>query len=135
MSFKLTFLKVCQWLATDRWISKGTLVSSTNKTDRHDIAEILLKVSLNTIIQLSQLHFWNYKNHSIVHFDISYAHCNFCRLCLCFSVDSMCNSLFSHNINSYKDKEDKIVNMIRKGWSAGTVGIARPALACGEWNI
>ena len=47
----------------------------------------------------------------------------------------MCNSLFSHNVNSYKDKEDKIVNMIRKGWSAGTVGIAKPALACGEWNI
>ena len=28
--------------------SSGTLVSSTNKTDRHDIAEILLKVALNT---------------------------------------------------------------------------------------
>jgi hypothetical protein len=27
----------------------GTLVSSTNKTDRHDIAEILLKGTLNTI--------------------------------------------------------------------------------------
>jgi hypothetical protein len=27
----------------------GTLVSSTNKTDRHDITEILLKVTLNTI--------------------------------------------------------------------------------------
>ena len=27
----------------------GTLVSSTNKTDRHDIAEILLKVALSTI--------------------------------------------------------------------------------------
>jgi hypothetical protein len=25
----------------------GTLVSSTNKTDRHDITEILLKVTLN----------------------------------------------------------------------------------------
>ena len=31
--------KVCQWLAT---------VSSTNKTDRHDITEILLKGALNT---------------------------------------------------------------------------------------
>jgi hypothetical protein len=29
----------------------GTPVSSTNKTDRHDIAEILLKVALNTINQ------------------------------------------------------------------------------------
>ena len=33
--------KVCQWRAT----------SSTNKTDRHDITEILLKVALNTIKQ------------------------------------------------------------------------------------
>jgi S-ribosylhomocysteine lyase LuxS involved in autoinducer biosynthesis len=32
----------------------GTLVSSTNKTDRHDITEILLKVALNTINQTNQ---------------------------------------------------------------------------------
>jgi hypothetical protein len=32
------------------WFSPGALVSSsTNKTDRHDITEILLKVALNTI--------------------------------------------------------------------------------------
>jgi hypothetical protein len=31
--------------------SAGTLVSSTNKTDRHDITEQLLKVALNTIKQ------------------------------------------------------------------------------------
>ena len=30
-------------------VSAGTLVFSTNKTDCHDIAEILLKVALNTI--------------------------------------------------------------------------------------
>ena len=30
----------------------GTPVSSTNKTDRHDITEILLKVVLNTIKQI-----------------------------------------------------------------------------------
>jgi hypothetical protein len=41
--------KVCQWHATDRWFSLGTPASSTNKTDRHDITEILLKVVLNTI--------------------------------------------------------------------------------------
>jgi len=29
--------------------SPGTPVSSTNKTDRHDIPKILLKVTLNTI--------------------------------------------------------------------------------------
>ena len=33
------------------WFSPGTPVSSTNKTDRHDITEILLKVVLNTIHQ------------------------------------------------------------------------------------
>jgi hypothetical protein len=31
------------------WFSAGTAVSSTNKTDRHDITEILLKVTLSTI--------------------------------------------------------------------------------------
>jgi hypothetical protein len=30
-------------------MSPGTPVSSTNKTDHHDITKILLKVSLNTI--------------------------------------------------------------------------------------
>ena len=41
--------KVCQWLAAGRWFSPGSPVSSINKTDRHDITEILLKVALNTI--------------------------------------------------------------------------------------
>jgi hypothetical protein len=40
---------VCQWLAIGWWFSPGTPVSSTNKTDRHDIAEILMTVALNTI--------------------------------------------------------------------------------------
>jgi hypothetical protein len=31
------------------WFSPGTPVSSTNKTDRHDKTEILLKVALSTI--------------------------------------------------------------------------------------
>jgi hypothetical protein len=38
--------KVYQLLAHGRWISPGTPASSTTKTDRHDIAEILLKVAL-----------------------------------------------------------------------------------------
>jgi hypothetical protein len=41
--------KVFQCLAMGRWFSQCTAVSSINKTDRHDIAEILLKVALNTI--------------------------------------------------------------------------------------
>jgi hypothetical protein len=34
---------------TGQWFSLDPPVSSTNKTDRRDIAEILLKVALNTI--------------------------------------------------------------------------------------
>ena len=36
------------------WFSTGTPVSFTNKTDLHDIAEILLKMALNTIKQNCQ---------------------------------------------------------------------------------
>jgi len=38
--------KVYQLLAYDRWFSLGTTASSTTKTGRYDIAEILLKVVL-----------------------------------------------------------------------------------------
>jgi hypothetical protein len=34
---------------TGQWFSLATPVSSTNKTDRHNITKILLKVALNTI--------------------------------------------------------------------------------------
>ena len=44
--------KVCQWLAAGRWFSPGTPVSSTNKTDCHDITVTLLKVAVNTINSL-----------------------------------------------------------------------------------
>jgi hypothetical protein len=40
--------QVYQLLAYGRWFSPGTPASSTTKTGRHDIAEILLKVTLNT---------------------------------------------------------------------------------------
>jgi hypothetical protein len=40
--------KVYQLLAHGLWFSPGTPASSTTKTGRHDIAEILLKVALNT---------------------------------------------------------------------------------------
>ena len=41
---------LCDQVATGRWFSPGTPISSTNKADRHDRTEILLKVALNTII-------------------------------------------------------------------------------------
>jgi hypothetical protein len=40
--------KVYQLLTHGRWFSLGTPASSTTKTGRHDIAEILLKVALKT---------------------------------------------------------------------------------------
>jgi hypothetical protein len=40
-----------EMLAHGRWFSPATPASSTTKTGRHDIAEILLKVALNTINQ------------------------------------------------------------------------------------
>jgi len=41
--------KVYQSLAHGRWFSPGAPASSTTNTGRHDTAEILLKVTLNTI--------------------------------------------------------------------------------------
>jgi hypothetical protein len=57
--------KVCQWFATGRWFSPGTPVSSNNKTDHHDITEILMKVALNTVNKPSirfqnNLFFWSH---------------------------------------------------------------------------
>ena len=49
--------KVYQLLAHGRWFSLGTLASSTTKTGRHDIAEIMLKVALNVKIHI---HIHNY---------------------------------------------------------------------------
>jgi hypothetical protein len=46
-------------LAHGRWFSPGTPASSTTKTGRHDTAEILLKVALNTKNQKSN------QNHSL----------------------------------------------------------------------
>jgi hypothetical protein len=51
------YSKVCQWLAACGWFSLGTPVSSSNKTDHHVIAEILLKVALNTITLPPKLKF------------------------------------------------------------------------------
>ena len=59
--------KVCQWLGPCRLFFPGHPVSSTNKTDRCNISEILLNVALNTItlfltlllcVELKILNFW-----------------------------------------------------------------------------
>jgi hypothetical protein len=41
-------------LAHGRWFPPGTPAASTTNTGRHDIAEILLKVALSTINQISK---------------------------------------------------------------------------------
>jgi len=47
--------KVYQLFAHGRLFSQGTPASSTTKAGRHDTAEILLKVALNTINQIIKL--------------------------------------------------------------------------------
>ena len=54
--------KVYQLLAHGRWFSVGILASSITKTGRHDIAEILLKMVLNTINQINQTSVYSENN-------------------------------------------------------------------------
>ena len=51
--------KISQRLVTGRWFSPDIPVSSTNKTDCHDITKILLKVALNTIKQTNKQSIWH----------------------------------------------------------------------------
>jgi hypothetical protein len=72
--------KDCQWLATGRWFSLGTPISSINKTDRHDITEILLKVAFT---------FQTYANN----------HCSFWTPCIqLFNgvLEYICKALHNH---------------------------------------
>jgi hypothetical protein len=58
--------KVYQLLAHGQWFSPGTPASSTTKTGRHDIAEILLKVALKhqkSKIIISKLLVWSHLAH------------------------------------------------------------------------
>jgi hypothetical protein len=66
--------KVCHLHATGRWLSPGTQVSSSNKTDGYDITETLLTVVLNTItpnprildiMKLEQIHLMVVKNRKL----------------------------------------------------------------------
>jgi hypothetical protein len=57
--------KVYQLLAHGRWFSPSTPASSTTKTGRHDIAEILLKVALNTKNQIKSYEKKGQQHHQI----------------------------------------------------------------------
>ena len=48
--------RIYKLLAHGQWFSPGTPASSITKTDRHDIAEILLKVALNPKNQIKSNH-------------------------------------------------------------------------------
>ena len=65
--------KVCQLLALGRWFSPGTPASSTTKTGRHDIAEILLKVALKHQ-KSNQIYSSNETNSGIIHICCPYIH-------------------------------------------------------------
>ena len=47
-AYKTLCDKVFQWLATGQWFSPGPPVSSNNKTDCHNMTEILLKQQQTT---------------------------------------------------------------------------------------
>ena len=76
--------KVYQLLAHGRWFSPGTPASSTTKTGRHDITEILLKVALSTKHQIKSslrktlLWMWNTEQ--------QYKCCSFTWMCVELSV-------------------------------------------------
>jgi hypothetical protein len=56
--------KVYQLFAHGRWFSPGTPASSTTKTGRHDIAEILLKVALKHQKSIIKKSIFAYTNRS-----------------------------------------------------------------------
>ena len=77
-------IKFVSDLGTGRWFSPGPPVSSTNKSDHHDITEILFKVVLNTIKQTI-----NKKNNSYIlqgwkkMNSKQLVSCNYFKICFC----------------------------------------------------
>jgi hypothetical protein len=68
--------KFYQLIIHGRWfssVSSGTLTSSTTKTGRHDIAEILLKLALKhqKSNQITQQHFDNFNKIPIFQFSLN----------------------------------------------------------------
>ena len=89
---------VCQWLALGWWFSLSTPLSSINKTDRHDIAEILMTVVLNTITI----------THQTLYLVIN----------ICFDI----NLLLQENRAIFKDIWLKITNCWKKKFLSNSMG-------------
>jgi cytochrome c1 len=88
-SWDLWLFTIYFHIATGRWFSAGHLVSSTSKTDCHDIAEILLKVALNTIKQTNkQTLNWLWQGPPVVFQQISYISYGFRVKNKCSKTDS-----------------------------------------------
>jgi hypothetical protein len=68
-------------VSTGRWFSPGTPDSSTNKSDRYDATEILLKVVLN-----------------IIHINPNLSDRNICIETLLFKIADLRENLKYHNI-------------------------------------
>ena len=64
--------KVYQLLAHGWWFFPGSLASSTTKTGHHDIAEILLKVALNTKDQIKSIRILTIRYKTFYHICIRY---------------------------------------------------------------
>ena len=97
--------KVCQWLATGQWFSPGTPVSS-NKTDRHDITEILLKVALNTITLTLYL----------------------ITISLCLWSNSLCYQ-FSNNQHYNKPRQHETLLTAWYSWNIAKVGVKHQSIS------
>jgi len=92
--------QVCQWLATGRWFSPGPTVSSTNKTDRHDITEIVWKVALSTINQQF--------------FRVSDTIPIFCRYIFAFDYTFIINMIYIQLCKCFEDNQTVYIHIRKK---------------------
>jgi hypothetical protein len=96
-------------VATGQWFSPGNPVSSTNKTDHHDITEILLKVALSVLNQqtirklLSELMYNKKKNQISTQIVISLKSTCLWRNTICYNINIINNWLVWKVVKYYID--------------------------------
>ena len=96
-------------VATGQWFSPGNPVSSTNKTDHHDITEILLKVALSVLNQqtirklLSELMYNKKKNLISTQIVISLKSTCLWRNTICYNINIINNWLVWKVVKYYID--------------------------------